>query len=342
MRSMPGGIRVLMMGFLLVLPLVCMGQTETTLVVTGSSMPEPLYKAWAEEYHKQHPDVQVRYLAVGTSESAQDVLKGSGDFGGGEAPFPESELNAGQNRILQLPAVLVGIVVVYNLPQAPGELKLTGRVLADIYLGRIKEWRDPAIVKLNPGMNLPALPIQLIHRTGGKGSNYILSGYLSKVSPDFLAVAGHSDSPKWPVGEAIPRAQDLHEKVAGTPGAIGYTELNLAANASLRVALIQNAAGEFVKPTKASIADAVAGSNQKGANSKGSLRNAPGKGSYPISSYTWMYVPSVAKDPQRGRAVAEFLAWIYGDGQKVAEELGYATLPHPVLAEAASKAAAVH
>jgi phosphate transport system substrate-binding protein len=148
-------------------------------------MPEPLYKAWADAYHKENPEVTIRYLGVGTSESAHDVLRGSGDFGGGDTPIPESELATSKTQILQLPSVFIGIVVVYSLPQTPGELKPTGRVLADIYLGKVKDWRDPAIAKLNPELKLPALPIQVVHRNEGKGSNYIFSDFLTKVSPEF-------------------------------------------------------------------------------------------------------------------------------------------------------------
>jgi phosphate transport system substrate-binding protein len=342
MHSHSRGILFLIAAILSLQPCKSFAQSETILVVTGSSMPEPLYRAWAAEYHKHNPAVEIRYLAVGTSESAQDVLKGSGDFGGGEAPLSVAE-QSGDHGILQLPAVLIGIVVVYNLPQTPGELRLTGKVLADIYLGKIKQWNDPAIAKLNAGLQLPDLPIHVFHRTAGKGSNYIFSNYLSKVSPEFLTAVGHGDSPKWPVGNSIQRSQDLHEKVAATPGSIGYTELNLAAGASLHVALIQNASGDFVKPTRQAIAEAAQADAGKGsASPKTSLINAPGKSAYPISSYSWIYVPAVAKDPERGRAVAEFLKWTYGTGQTVAEHLGYATLPQEILANAVSKVTALH
>jgi len=321
MHSLSRGALFVILTLLALQPCKTFAQSETILVVTGSSMPEPLYRAWADEYHKQNPSIQIRYLAVGTSESAQDILKGSGDFGGGEAPLSVAEEGANLH-VLQLPAVLIGIVVVYNLPQTPSELRLTGKVLADIYLGKIKQWNDPAIARLNAGLKLPDLPVRVFHRSAGKGSNYIFSGYLSKVSPEFLSSVGHGDSPKWPVGDSIQRSQDLHEKVAATPGAIGYTELNLAAAASLHMALIQNAAGDFVKPTKQAIAQAaLVDAGKSPASSRASLINAPGKGVYPISSYSWIYVPAVAKDPQRGRAVAEFLKWTYGSGQIVAEQL---------------------
>jgi phosphate transport system substrate-binding protein len=315
-------------------------QSEITLVATGSSLPEPLYRAWDDEYHKQHPNVQLRYLPEGTAESGRKILAGIGDFGGGDAPNPEKELKSATVSILELPSVLIGIVIVYNLPQTPGDLRLTGATLADIFLGKIKMWNDPSIAKLNADMKLPARPIQVIHRAPGKGANYILADFLCKLSPAFLAKAGRGESPKWPVGASAGRAQDMADMVRSTPWSIGYTELNLAQTASLRVAKIRNAAGEFVLPTVNSIAAAAAESKIKN-DFRVSLINAPGAASYPITSFTWLYVPAKSQDAERGRAVADYLRWVYEDGQRIAQEQGYATLPKELLAKVAASAATV-
>jgi phosphate transport system substrate-binding protein len=324
---------------ILLLPATVRGQERIVLVETGSSMPEPLYKNWIDAYHKQQELTEIRYMAVGTAESARNILAGSGDFGGGDAPIPEAQLRAAQKPIFELPSVLIGIVVIYELPDVKGELKLTGPVVANIFLGKIKVWNDPAIAKLNPEMSLPNLPIQVLHRNDGKGSNYILSDYLAKVSPEFLSIAGRSESPKWPVGQSFQRSQDLVAKLRSTPGAIGYTELNLAASSAVRVASIKNAAGEFVKPSPKSIAAAASASGSKMSNDfRVSLTNAPGKESYPISSFTWIYVPAVAKEPGRGAAVANYLKWAFTSGQKIAEDQGYATLPEDVLEKVVAKA----
>jgi phosphate transport system substrate-binding protein len=305
-------------------------------------MPEPLYKSWADEFHAQQPSTDIRYMAVGTAESARNILAGSGDFGGGDAPIPEAQLRASGKSILELPAVLIGIVIIYELPDVKGELKLTGPVLANIFLGKIKSWNDPAVARLNAEMKLPELPIQVLHRNEGKGSNYILSDYLAKVSPEFLATAGRSESPKWPVGQAFQRSQDLVTKLRSTPGAIGYTELNIAAGSAVRIASIKNSAGEFVKPMAKSIAAAATASGSKMNNDfRVSLTNSPGKESYPISSFTWLYVPAVAKDPGRGSSVASYLKWVYTSGQKIAQEKGYAILPPDVLEKVVAKAGSV-
>ena len=316
-----------------------LGQDRVTLVATGSSLPEPLYVAWADEYHKQNPLVVIRYLPQGTGESAESILAGSGDLGGGDAPIPDKQLKA-DGPILQLPSVLIGVVIVYNLPNISGDLRLSGPVVAEIFLGKIKTWNDPAIAKLNPEMKLPAQPIQVIHRTEGKGSNYILADYLCKVSPEFLAKAGRGESPNWPVGTSAARSQDMSDRVRATQYSIGYSELNLAERASLRIARIRNSANEFIKPTEKTFANAALEAKISD-DFRVSLTNAAGKDSYPITSFTWFYVPAKAKDPSRGRAVAAYLKWIYTDGQTVAQNQGYATLPKELLAKAAATAATI-
>jgi phosphate transport system substrate-binding protein len=305
-------------------------QTSVTLVATGSSLPEPLYVAWGEAYHAQHPETQVRYLPEGTAESARKILAGVGDLGGGDAPTPENDVKRSAFPVLELPSVLIGIAIVYNLPDTPGELRLSGPVLADIFLGKAKSWNDPAIARLNPAMKLPAQPIQVIHRAEGKGANYILSDFLCKVSPEFLAKAGRGESPQWPIGITAARSQDMAEKVRATSWSIGYTESNLAQTASLRMARIKNPAGEFVRPTTKSISTAVSESKMRD-DFRVSLTNAPGKDSYPISSFTWLYIPAKPINPERGRALVEYLKWIYRQGQTIARERGYATLPNELL-----------
>jgi phosphate transport system substrate-binding protein len=318
------------------------GQTQKsiTLVATGSSLPEPLYIAWGDAYHAQHPATQLRYLPEGTGESARKILAGVGDLGGGDAPIPESGAKTAALPVLELPTVLIGIAVVYNLPNTPGDLRLTGPVLADIFLGRVKLWNDPEIIKLNPAMKLPAQPIQVIHRADGKGANYVLSDFLCKVSPEFLARAGRGESPKWPVGISTARSQDMADKVRASSWSIGYTESNLAQMASLRMAHIKNPAGEFILPTTKSIAAAALGAKMRD-DFRVSLTNGPGKDSYPVTSFTWLYIPVKSQDPDRGRAVADYLKWVYREGQEIAQQRGYATLPSQLLTKVAATAAGV-
>lgn len=326
-----------------VVPIAADGQTSTVLVVTGSSMPEPLYVMWNDEYHKQQPNVQLRYLAEGSGAGAERAITGSGDFAGGDAPIPEKDLKSAKVRVVELPTVLIGIVVIYNLPRTSGELHLSGPVLANIFLGKIKSWNDSSLAKLNPDLQLPGIPIQVVHRTSGKGSSYILSDFLAKESPEFLARAGRSESPNWPVGASAGRSQDMIERVQTTPGAIGYTELNLAEKSSMRMASIKNTVGEFVRPSARTIsaaASAVASKSRE--DFRISLTNAPGKDSYPISSFTWFYVPEKSQDSERGKAIADYLKWVYSSGEKLAQEQGYPPLPEELLAKVSAKAATIH
>ncbi|HYM74965.1 MAG TPA: phosphate ABC transporter substrate-binding protein PstS [Candidatus Dormibacteraeota bacterium] len=320
-----------------------LAQTQMVLVATGSTMPAPLYVLWGDEYHKVHPETEIRYLAVGTSESANRVLSGSGgDLGGGDAPIPEKQLKEAAHAVVELPTVLVGIAIFYNLPGNATSLRLSGPVLANIYLGKITFWSDPEIAKLNDG-KLPHLPIKVLHRTDGKGSNYILSDFLSKLSPEFRARVGTNVSPKWPVGTAFSRCEDLLANVAKTPGAIGYAELRCGEKSGLATARIRNADGEFVKPSAKSISDVALAMESKMADDfRVSLTNAPGKESYPIVSFTWFYVPAGREDLLRSQAVKEYLSWVYGGGQEIAQAQGYPKLPPSVLQKVRAKVASLH
>jgi phosphate transport system substrate-binding protein len=317
-------------------------QTRIVLVTTGSTMAQPLYMLWEDEYHKLHSETQLRYLPVGTSESAKGVLSGAGDLGAGEAPIPEKQMKEAAYTAVELPTILVGIAVFYNVPGSATSIRLSGPVLANIYLGKTTSWNDPDIVKLNPDAKLPDLPIKVLHRTDGKGSNYIFSDFLSKLSPEFRAKVGKDVSPKWPVGAAFSRCQDMLADVAKTSGAIGYAELRCGENSQLSIALIRNAAGEFVKPSTKSISEVALAMEPKMTNDfRASLTNAPGKESYPIVSFTWFYVPVHPQDLQRSHAVKEYLSWVYASGQEIAQTQGYVPLPPSVLQKVRAKVASL-
>jgi phosphate transport system substrate-binding protein len=320
-----------------------LAQTQMVLVTTGSTMPQPLYVLWGDEYHKSHPETQLRYLPVGTSESASRILSGAGDLGGGDAPIPEEQLKGAAHTALELPTVLVGIAVFYNVPGSATSIRLSGPALANIYLGKTTSWSDPEIARLNSDSKLPDLPIKVLHRTDGKGSNYIFSDFLSKLSPEFRAKVGTSVSPKWPVGTAFSRCQDLLANVAQTSGAIAYAELRCGEKSGLSIARIRNAAGEFVKPSTKSIREVVVAMESKITDDfRISLTNAPGKESYPIVSFTWLYVPEHPQDLQRSHAVNEYLSWVYASGQEIAQAQGYPPLPPSVLQKVRAKLAALH
>lgn len=305
-----------------------------SLVGSGSSVPNPLYIAWSEQYVKLKPGVQVRYLQLGTSEGMRQISQGVGDFAAGEIPLTEAQMRAAKNPLVQFPTVLVAIVPIYNLPGKP-ELKFSGELLAQIFLGSVKNWKDARIARLNPGVELPDLPIAVVHRNSGKGSNYILTDFLSKVSPEWKAKIGKNASPNWPVGEETNRSEDMAEKVTATAGAIGYVELNYAQHNQIGYGSVENAAGKFVLASTSSIAAACAASEKKlQADFGASLTNAEGKDSYPIVSFTRVYAMATGMEPQRSQALKEFWNWALTSGQDTAAGLGYTVLPPEVAAKA--------
>jgi len=305
------------------------------LVGAGSSVPLPLYRKWADLYNQNNKTVQLQYVPMGTIEGIAQITHGTSDFGAGEVPLTVEERRLG--NLTELPVVLIGIVPIYNLPNTPN-LRLSGDVLAQVYLGHINHWNDPAIVRLNPGMALPNLPIRVIYRPAGKGSNYVFTEYLSKINAKFRDQIGRSASPKWPVGQPAERSSDMADKVKNTTGAIGYVELQYADDNQITHASVQNAAGKFVKATAASITASCVAVEAPGWDKlAASLTNAPGADSYPISSFTWLYVRPSARDQRRTTALVGLLNWAYSDGQSIAIQEGYSDLPKPLVAKVLAK-----
>jgi phosphate transport system substrate-binding protein len=315
-------------------------QSSTVLVGSGSSVPAPLYSRWTQEYGTRNANIQIRYLPIGTSEGIKEISGGSSDFGAGEAPLTEKQRKEGS--LTELPVALIGIVVIYNLPDLHGELRLSGDVLADIFLGEVKTWNAPQIAKLNPDVSLPNLPIKVINRPAGKGSNYVFTDFLSKVNPKFRGDVGVNVSPKWPVGEAAERSSDVADKVKNIPGSIGYVEYQYAVKANIPQAALLNPAGRFVKASMETIVAACDSVEQpRWNNFSASLTNVSGAESYPITSFTWIYLRTTAPDPARAAAMSNLLDWIYTDGQRSAALEGYSALPPQLLAEVHKKAKAL-
>jgi phosphate transport system substrate-binding protein len=311
-------------------------QNAVVLVGSGSSVPAPLYARWTQEYGKQNSHIQMRYLPVGTSEGIKQISHGVGDFGAGEAQLSDKERK--EEGLIELPIVLIGIVPIYNLPDVHQELRLSGEVLAEIFLGEIKTWNAAPIAKLNPGIALPTLPIQVINRPAGKGSNFVFTEFLSKTSPKFRAQVGTSPSPKWPLGVAAERSSDMADKVKTSPGSIGYVEYQYAVKGGISQATVLNPAGKFVKASAESIAEACQAVEAPRWNSfSASLTNAPGADSYPITSFTWIYLRSKSTDSSRAAALSELLNWMYTDGQEFAAQEGYSELPPQFLAAVKKK-----
>jgi len=308
------------------------GRQSVVLVGAGSSVPLPLYRRWAQEYDQRSSAIQMQYLPLGTTEGIRQMSHNVGDFGAGEAPLTVEERQAG---LTELPVAVIAIVPIYNIPKIHEELRFSGELLAGIFLGEVKTWDAKEIARLNPGIALPNLRIQVVYRPAGKGTNYVFTDFLSKTSSKFRAQIGTNVSPQWPVGVAAELSSDMTEMVRKEPGSIGYVELQYAIKDKLPYASVLNPAGHFVKAsTETIIAACREVEAPQWERFSASLTNAPGIDSYPIASFTWVYLQVQAFHTPRGKALGDLLNWIFSQGQKSALQLGYSELPPPLLEKA--------
>jgi len=297
----------------------------------GATFPNPIYSKWFSEYNKLHPDVQINYQPIGSGGGIRQITAQTVFFGATDGPMTNDQLLAAPGKILHLPTVLGAVVPVYNVPGV-GELKFTGPVLADIYLGKITKWNDPAIAKVNAGVNLPATDITVVHRSDGSGTSYIFADYLAKVSPEWKQKVGVATAVNWPAGVGGKGNEGVSGLVQQTPGSIGYVELIYALQNKISYGLVQNASGEFAKASVESVtAAAAAAAAAMPKDFRVSITNAPGKGVYPISSFTWLLLYESPKDKAQGKVMVDFVKWALTDGQKFAPALGYAPLPAEVV-----------
>jgi phosphate transport system substrate-binding protein len=304
------------------------------LVGVGGTFPQPIYSKWFDEYEKLHPGIDLHYLPLGSEQGIQNVTSGKSDYGGTDAPLNDKQLADGAIRVLHLPSVVSGVVPIYNIPGVNDSLKFTPQILAGIYLGSITEWNDPAISRVNPGIQLPASRIVVIHTADGRGTTYIWSDYLSKVSPEWKTRIGKGVSIPWPVGTAGEGNGNVAKMVKETSNSIGYVDLPFALANALPYGSVRNASGNFVTATLRSVT-AAAAAVVKSANGdfRVSLTNAPGEKAYPIASFTWILVPEKIRDYEKRTALVQFLRWMLTEGQSYAGQLNYAPLPAEIVAK---------
>ena len=304
---------------------------QTTINGAGATFPNPLYSKWFSEYNKLK-QVQINYQPIGSGGGIRQLSNQTVFFGATDGPMTPEQMQQAPGKILHLPTVLGAVVPVYNLPGTQGEIKFNGPVLADIFLGKITKWNDPAIAKLNAGIQLPSTDITVVHRSDGSGTSYIWVDYLAKVSPEWLKKVGVNTSVNWPNGLGGKGNEGVAGLVQQTPGSLGYVELIYALQNKIAYASVQNAEGEFVRATIQSVT-AAAGAAVKNMpkDFRVSITNAPGKGVYPISSFTWLLLYENPKDKGQSKAMVDFVRWALTDGQKFAPDLGYAPLPAEVV-----------
>jgi phosphate transport system substrate-binding protein len=242
------------------------------------------------------------------------------------------QLQAADGKLMHFPTVLGGVVPIYNVPAVTGDLKFTGPLLADIFLGKITKWNDPAIAAVNPGVTLPNTDIVVVHRSEGSGTTYIFADYLAKVSPEWKAKVGVNNQLSWPAGVGAKGSDGVTGQVKATPGAIGYAELTYALTNKLGYGSVENRAKKFVKASTESVtAAASAAAKQMPADFRVSITNADGDAAYPISSFTWLLLYENPADKAQSKAMVDFMKWALKDGQKFAPDMGYAPLPQGVV-----------
>ncbi len=319
-------ILLLLAGLALALPV--MGQT--TLNGAGATFPYPMYSKWFSEYNKLHPDVQINYQSIGSGGGIRQVLNGTVDFGASDGPMSDEQLAQSKTKILHIPTVMGAVVPAYNVPGISGEIKFTPEALAGIFLGKITNWNDPALAKVNPGVNFPNQPIIVIYRSDGSGTTFIFTDYLSKISKDWSNTVGKGTSVKWQIGMGGKGNEGVAGQVRQLQGSIGYVELIYAVQNNIAYGSVRNAAGNFVKASLDGVTEAAASAKAMPADFRVSITNAPGKTAYPISSFTWLLIPTPARDPKKGKIIADFLDWMVTDGQKMTSQLSYAPLPESV------------
>src|SRR5215470_2735129 len=313
--------------------LVCSVAAQTVQINgAGATFPNPIYSKWFDEYGKLHSNVRINYQSVGSGAGIRQIQAQTVFFGATDGPMTNEQLQGAPGKILHFPTVLGAVVPVYNIPNVTAELKFNGPVLADIFLGKITKWNDPAIAKLNPNAKLPGSDITVVHRSDGSGTTYIWVDYLSKTSPEFLKKVGVNTAVNWPTGVGGKGNEGVSGLVRQTPGSLGYVELIYALQNRISYGSVQNMGGEFVK---ASVAAVTAAANEAAskmpADFRVSITNAPGKGVYPISSFTWLLLYENPKDKAQSKAMVDFVKWALTDGQKFAPDLGYAPLPAEVV-----------
>jgi phosphate transport system substrate-binding protein len=317
------------------LPLAVFGQT--TLNGAGATFPYPIYSKWFSEYHKAHSDIQVNYQSIGSGGGIRQVTEGTVEFGASDMPMTDDQLKEAQaklkTKVLNIPTVLGADVPAYNIPGVSGEVKFTPDVLAGIFLGTITNWSDKAIASVNPDIKFPNQEIVVVHRSDGSGTTFIWTDYLSKISPDWKSQVGSGTSVKWPRGLGGKGNEGVAGSIRQLPGSIGYVELIYAVQNKIPYGSVRNSSGAFVKASLEGVTAAAASAPKMPADFRVSITNAPGKDAYPISSFTWLLIPSQSKDPAKGKILADFLNWMAGEGQTMTTALAYAPLPENVAAK---------
>ena len=296
----------------------------------GATFPYPIYAKWADAY-KKATGISINYQSIGSGGGIKQITARTVDFGASDAPMKGEDLE--KNGLVQFPAIIGGVVPVYNVKGVkPGELKLSGPLLADIYLGKVKTWNDPAIVTLNPGVALPGQAISAVNRSDGSGTTFLFTNYLSKVSAQWKSTVGEGTAVKWPTGVGGKGNEGVANYVARIDGSIGYVEYAYAKQNKLAHALMANKEGQMVAPSDDSFKAAAAGADWNSVPGMGVvLTEQSGKDSWPIAGASFILIHKVQAKPEIAKEVLRFFEWSFKNGAKMADELDYVPMPDPVV-----------
>jgi phosphate transport system substrate-binding protein len=306
-------------------------QVSAQITGAGSTFVYPLISKWSSDYN-QSSGARVNYQSIGSGGGIAQIKAGTVDFGASDKPLASGELDAA--GLAQFPVAIGGVVPVVNVEGVePGELRLTGPVLADIFMGKIKQWNDPTITALNPGVQLPATKINVVHRSDGSGTTFNFSNYLSKVSPEWKQKIGEGTSVNWPGGVGGKGNEGVASYVQQIKGSIGYVELAYALQNKMAHTMLQNAAGNWVAPSAEAFQAAAASADWKNAQDFNLvITNAPGEQAWPLAATTFVLMHIQPKNPERAKQAREFFGWALENGQPQAQALDYVPLP-PELVE---------
>ncbi len=315
-----------------------LASAEVRLQGSGATFPNPIYQRWVTEYQKLHPDVKIDYQSIGSGGGIKGITEKTVDFAGSDAPMSKSEMEKTGAPVIHIPTVAGAVVLAYNLPGIRGDLNLSGPVVAEIFMGKITKWNDPKIASLNSGVQLPDQPIVPVYRTDGSGTSYVFTNYLATQSEEFKTTVGMGKQVKWPIGQGGKGSEGVAAGVQQSVGSIGYIEMNYAEANHIKFALMQNKSGAFVKASPASVSAAGAGAvSQMGDSLAVNIWDQPGADAYPIAAFTYIIVYKNLdniKEPEKAKALVEFLRWAVTDGEKLATEMTYAPLAESVGAKA--------
>ena len=296
----------------------------------GATFPYPIYSKWFDVYSQSHPEVQFNYQSIGSGGGIKQITAKTVDFGATDGPMTPDQMNEAPGRIYHIPMVMGSEAIVYNLDGVKNGLKLTGEVLADIFLGKITTWNDARIAAENPGVALPSASIVVAHRSDGSGTTYIFTDYLSSVSGEWKGKVGKATSVNWPVGLGGKGNEGVAGVVKQTPGSIGYVELSYAVHNGLTYADLKNKSGNYITPGIEATSKAAEGVKMP-EDFRVSVVNSPNPEAYPIAGFTWLLIYKDMDDHVKGEAIVGFIKWAIHEGQEYTKDLLYAPLPLEVV-----------